>query len=83
MRTEENADRWRARVGLSALVSAAVFLVPVLLAIAASTVVAHVVPAPRSGTALVAWWVLLLAVPGVVYVAPAVWAAVRCRWRPC
>ncbi len=68
MRTEENADRWRARVGLSAFVSAAVFLVPVLLAIATSVVVAHIVPEPRAGTALVAWWVLLLAVPGVVYV---------------
>ncbi len=68
MRTEENADRWRARVGLSAFVSAAVFLVPVLLAIVASVEVAHIVPEPRSGTALVAWWVLLLAVPGVVYV---------------
>ena len=68
MRTEESADRWRARVGLSAFVSAAVFLVPVLLAIATSVEVAHIVPEPRSGSALVAWWVLLLAVPGVVYV---------------
>lgn len=69
MRTEGNADRWRARVGLSAFVSAAVFLVPVLLAIASSVVVAHIVPEPRAGAALIAWWVLLLAVPGVVYFA--------------
>ncbi len=68
MRTEENADRWRARMGLSAFVSAAVFLVPVVVAIGASAVVVHMVPAPRSGSGLVAWWALVLAVPGVAYV---------------
>jgi putative nucleotidyltransferase with HDIG domain len=44
-----------------------VFLVPIAVAIAASSAVAHVVPMPRGGVGLAAWWLLVLAVPGVVY----------------
>jgi putative nucleotidyltransferase with HDIG domain len=68
-RRDERADRWGARVGLSALVSVAVFVTPVLVAIGAATVVAHLVSMPRSQIGVVAWWALLIAVPGVVYVA--------------
>jgi len=54
---------------LSAIVSVAVFVTPVLVAIGAATVVAHLISMPRSGIGVVAWWTLLIAVPGVVYVA--------------
>jgi putative nucleotidyltransferase with HDIG domain len=60
-------ERWRARTGLSALVSVVVFLVPVLVAIAAATELARIVPMPRSGPGIFEWWALLLAVPGIVY----------------
>jgi putative nucleotidyltransferase with HDIG domain len=41
---------------------------PVLLAIGAATEVAHLVSMPRAGIGMVAWWALLIAVPGIVYV---------------
>ena len=62
-----SADRWRSHVGLSALVSVAIFLFPVVVAIAVATLVAHLVTAPRSGLGLLAWWGLLLVVPALVY----------------
>jgi HD-GYP domain-containing protein (c-di-GMP phosphodiesterase class II) len=62
-----SSESWRARVGLSVLVSVVVFLVPVLVAIAAATVLARVVPTPGSGPGVIAWWILMLAVPGGVY----------------
>jgi hypothetical protein len=65
-RRDERDDRWGARVGLSALVSVAVFVTPVLIAIGTATEVAHLVSLPRSQIGVVAWWVLLIAVPGVV-----------------
>ncbi len=67
-RRPANDDRWGARLGLSALVSIAVFVTPVLLAIGAATEVAHLVSMPRAGIGVVAWWALLIAVPGIVYV---------------
>jgi hypothetical protein len=63
----EDTNRWRARGGLAAVISLAVFLVPVLVAIAVADEVARLVPAPRSGIGLVGWWALLLVVPAVVY----------------
>ena len=56
---QKGADRWRPHV--------AVFMVPVVFAVAVATVVAHLVARPHSGLALVAWWALPVAVPGVVY----------------
>jgi hypothetical protein len=69
MRQRGSADRWRARVGLSALISVAVFAVPVLIAIATATEFARIVPAPRSGVGAVGWWALLLAASWIVYTA--------------
>ena len=64
---DRNGDNWRPRVGLSALVSVAIFVVPIVLAILATTVVADLVPMPREGIGKLVWWVLIIAVPGVVY----------------
>jgi putative nucleotidyltransferase with HDIG domain len=60
-------DNWQPRNGLSALVSVSIFLAPILVAIGMTTVVADLVPMPHEGIAKVAWWVLIIAVPGVVY----------------
>src|SRR5450631_9143 len=69
MRQRGNADRWQARVGLSALISVAVFALPVLIAIAAATEFARIVPVPRSGVGVVGWWAVLLTVSWIVYMA--------------
>jgi len=68
-RREERDDRWGARIVLAGIVSIAVFVTPVLVAIGTATAVAHLVSMPRSHIGIVAWWALLIAVPGVVYVA--------------
>jgi putative nucleotidyltransferase with HDIG domain len=60
-------DNWQPRNGLSALVSVSIFLAPILVAIAMTTVVADLVPMPHEGIGKVAWWVLIIAVPGIVY----------------
>ena len=66
-RPPQHDDRWGARVGLSALVSAAVFLVPILVAIGAANELARLVSMPRGRIGMVAWWALLIVVPVVVY----------------
>ena len=60
-------DNWRPRAGLSALVSVGIFVVPIAMAILVTTVVADLVPMPHQGIDKVAWWVLIIAVPGIVY----------------
>ncbi len=67
-RRSSSDDSWGARVGLSALVSFAVFAIPVLIAIGAATAVAHLLSMPRSHVGVVAWWALLIALPLIVYV---------------
>src|SRR5580692_3817259 len=67
MQQAEQPARWQARDGLSKLITVAVFLAPVLVSIVTAAVVARIVPAPRSGAGVFAWWALMLAVPGVVY----------------
>ncbi len=62
-----SVDNWQPRNGLSALVSVSIFLAPILVAIAMTTVVADLVPMPHEGIGKVAWWVLIIAVPGIVY----------------
>jgi putative nucleotidyltransferase with HDIG domain len=44
-----------------------IFVAPILVAIAVTTMVADLVPMPHEGIGKVAWWVLIIAVPGVVY----------------
>jgi len=61
-------DRWRGRPVLSALVSGAVFVVPIALSIVAATITAHLLPRPRSAGWLAGWWVTVLVVPTVVMV---------------
>jgi putative nucleotidyltransferase with HDIG domain len=62
-------DRWHGRPVLSALVSLAVFVIPIALSIVGATVTAHVLPRPRGDGWLVGWWVTVLAVPTLVLVA--------------
>jgi HD-GYP domain-containing protein (c-di-GMP phosphodiesterase class II) len=50
------------------LISVAVFLLPILVAIAAAAAFARIVPDPRSGAGVFGWWALLLAVPWIVYI---------------
>jgi putative nucleotidyltransferase with HDIG domain len=59
-------DRWRSRPVLSALVSGAIFIVPISLSIVAATFTAHTVPRPHTVPGLAAWWIAVLAVPSVV-----------------
>jgi len=68
-RDNQRGDRWRGRPVLSALVSAAIFTVPIALSIVAATVTGHMLPRPRGTSWLVAWWIVVLAVPTVVLVA--------------
>ena len=63
----QSGDNWRPRAGLSALVSVGIFVVPIAMAILVTTVVADLVPMPHQGIDKVAWWVLIIAVPGIVY----------------
>jgi hypothetical protein len=68
-RTDGGADdRWHGRPVLSALVSVAVFVVPITLSIGAATITAHLLPRPRDDGWLVGWWVTVLAVPTLVLV---------------
>ena len=50
------------------LVSAAVFLIPILVSIAAATVVVHLVSRPRGAVAQCAWWAAVIVIPWVIYV---------------
>ena len=70
-RTTSVTDRWAARRGLSFLVSAAILLVPIVVAIVISTLVVHLVPKPAGGVALGLWWILILCTPWLVYFAVA------------
>jgi hypothetical protein len=54
---------------LSALVSAAIFVVPVSLSIVAATITAHLLPRPQTTGGLLGWWVAVLVVPSVVLLA--------------
>jgi HD-GYP domain-containing protein (c-di-GMP phosphodiesterase class II) len=67
VRRVDNSDQWRARGGLSALISVGVYLVPVLIAIGVAAELSRVVPMPRSTLGVLGWWLLLLVVPAVVY----------------
>ena len=67
MRQSDHADRWRARGGISTIISVGVYLLPVLIAIATGAEVSRIVSTPHSGIALLAWWVMVLVVPAVVY----------------
>lgn len=61
------SDRWSARTRLSALVSVAAFLLPILIAIAAAAGIVHLFPEPRSVAGLVVWWITVVTVPWVIY----------------
>ncbi len=61
-------DRWRGRPVLSALVSVAVFVIPIALSIVSATIAAHVLPRPHGTGWTVGWWAVVLAVPTVVLV---------------
>jgi HD domain/Fibronectin type III domain len=60
-------DRWTARTRLAGLVSISVFLLPVVVAIAAATGLVHLVSEPRSGSGELAWWALVIIAPWVIY----------------
>ncbi len=62
-------DRWQGRPILGALVSGAIYFVPIALSIAAATIAAHLFPRPHTTGDLVAWWIAVLAVPVVVLAA--------------
>ena len=62
-----SADHWRPRTGLSFLVSMGILVAPILVAILATIVVGQLVPMPHEGIGKLAWWVLVIAVPGLVY----------------
>ena len=66
---DKEVDRWHGRPVLSALVSGAVFVIPIVLSIAAATITAHLLPRPRTAGWLAGWWVTILAVPTVVVLA--------------
>ncbi len=59
-------DRWHGRPVLSAMVSVAVFAMPIALSIVVATVTAHVLPRPRTTGWLAGWWVMVLGVPTIV-----------------
>ena len=50
------------------VVSVALFLIPVIVAMAAAAVLVRVIPKPRSDFTLGAWWALVIIAPWVVYV---------------
>ena len=56
-------DRWQGRPVLSALVTGAVFVAPIVLSIVAATVTAHILPRPHTAFWLAGWWAAVLAVP--------------------
>ncbi len=61
-------DRWNGRPVLSALVSVAVFVIPIALSIVSATITAHLLPRPHGAGWTVGWWGVVLAVPTVVLV---------------
>ena len=61
--------RWQGRPVLSAMVSAAIFVVPVSLSIVAATITAHLLPRPQTPGGLLGWWAVVLVVPSVVLLA--------------
>jgi len=63
----KGTDRWAARTRLAALVSLSVFLLPVLIAIAAANELVRFIPEPRSGVGVFAWWALVIIAPWVIY----------------
>ena len=65
----EREESWASHRGLSVLVSATAFLLPVLVAIAAAALLVHLVSKPRSGPEVWIWWVLVVVSPWAVYVA--------------
>ena len=48
------------------VVSVALFLIPVIVAMAAAAVLVRVIPKPRSDFTLGAWWALVIIAPWVV-----------------
>jgi HD domain/Fibronectin type III domain len=49
------------------VVSVSIFLVPVLVAIAAANELVRLIPEPRSGLGEIAWWALVIIAPWVIY----------------
>jgi len=56
-------DRWQGRPVLAAIVTGAVFVVPIAVSIIGATITAHVLPRPRTAAWLAGWWIAVLAVP--------------------
>jgi len=67
--SDSGSDRWNGHPVLSALVSGAIFVVPITLSIVAATVTAHTLPRPRTAGGLALWWIAVLCVPSVVLLA--------------
>lgn len=67
---EQGSDnaRWQGRPWLSALVSAAIFTLPIALSIVAATITSHLLPRPHGTIPTLMWWATVLAVPIVVLV---------------
>ena len=65
---DDGRSRWRSRRVLAALVTAAVYLVPVALSIASAAVVVHLLSRPRGAPDTAAWWAAVLLVPTAVLV---------------
>ena len=61
-------DRWRGRPVLAALVSVAIFVIPIALSIVSAIITAHVLPRPHGIGWTVGWWAVVLIVPTVVLV---------------
>jgi hypothetical protein len=59
-------NRWQGRPRLSALVSLAVFVIPIALSIFSAIITAHGLPRPLGPGWTVGWWAVVLAVPTVV-----------------
>ena len=67
----KRGDRWAARTRLAGLVSISVFLLPVVVAIAAANGLVHLISEPRSGWGECAWWALVIIAPWVIYLGAA------------
>jgi len=63
----KRSDGWTARTRLAGLVSISVFLLPVVVAIAAATGLVHLISEPRSGWGEVAWWAVVIIAPWLIY----------------
>jgi len=66
---ESDDDRWHGRPVLAALITAGVYLAPILFSVLCATATAHVLARPHGAAETLGWWAVVLGVPTVVLVA--------------